>query len=206
MRDDAYATPADYRAAITPDRDNGDDVAIGEDLTAVSRYLEGRLARWFNRDTAVVDRIYTVSWPGQTLRIDDLADLAAGPAPAIQIDAEPDGVFEVDLTPADYELLRYDARQGPDPWPYTEISLPVWRSRSFTKNARVKVSGFWGWPAVPVAVKVAVVRLTSMLRLESAWATRRLPEGMDAAIETSMDAQVLLRTLANSYAKRWVLV
>lgn len=206
MRDDAYATAADYRAAITPDRDNGDDVAIGEDLTAVSRYLEhpGRLGRWFNRDTAVVDRIYTIKWPGQTLEIDDLAELA--PAPAIQIDAEPDGLFELTLDPADYELLRYDARQGPDPWPYTEINLPVWRSKSFTRNARVKVSGWWGWPAVPVAVKVATVRLTSMLRLESAWATRRLPEGMDQAIETSMDAQILLRTLANGYAKRWVLV
>lgn len=52
---DAYATAATYRD-ITGKTDTSEDAEILTDLKAVSRFLEGRLHRFFNKDAAERER------------------------------------------------------------------------------------------------------------------------------------------------------
>ena len=193
--DSAYATAEQYRAAI--DRtDTSDDDEILLDLKAISRYIEGKLQRFFNKDAEDVSRIYTCPKTSDTLRIDDLSELTS-----IEIDTNIDGTYNVTLDSDDYELLPVNANLGPEPRPYTQIWLTDWGDYSaFYKGQRIKVTGKFGWPSVPEAVKRATIHLTAILRLETPRATRRIPE-LGEAIEASPDAQHIIRQLTDNYRR-----
>ncbi len=195
---DAYATAAEYRAAIGK-TDTGSDAQILLDLTAISRYLEGKLERFFNKDAADVTRVYIVPASGTELRIDDLSTTPT----SIKIDEDGDGSFddETALTSSDYELLPLNADKGPEPRPFTRIGLTSWGDYgSWTKGQRVQVTGKFGWPAVPQAIKTACIQLTGILRLETPRATSRVAELADV-IEASPEAQRLIFQLQDNYRR-----
>lgn len=193
---DAYATAVQYRGIISKS-DIADDAAILVDLTAISRYMEGRLGRFFTQDAAAVSRLYVPSESTTVLRVDDLS---AAPS-SVKIDDDDDGVFtdETALAAADYELCPLNADKGPEVYPWDSIRLTPWGSRSyFPAGVRVQVTAKFGWPAVPSAIQRACIHLTAILRLESPRATRRIQE-LDQVIETSPDAQRIIRQLTQQY-------
>ena len=195
---DALATPAQYRAVIGK-TDTGQDADILTDLKAVSRYLEGKLGRFFNKDASDATRVYVVPRTSTDLWVDDLS---AAPT-TIKIDEDGDGSFtdEVYLDSADFELLPLNAALGPEARPYTRIRLTEWGDYSqFVKDQRVQVIGKFGWPAVPEAVQRATIHLTAILRLETPRATRRISE-LDGTIEASPDAMGIVRQLTDDYWK-----
>ena len=193
---DAYATAAEYRASIGK-TDVADDDEIKDDLKAISRYIEGKLGRFFNSDAEDVSRTYTCPATSDTLRVDDLP---ADPT-SIEIDTNTDGTFDETLDSDDYELLPVNADKGPEPRPYTRIRLTKWGDYgAIYKGQRVKVTGKFGWPSVPEAVKRATIHLTAILRLETPRATRRIPE-LGEAIEASPDAQHIIRQLTDNYRR-----
>jgi hypothetical protein len=195
---DAYETAANYRTAIGK-TDTGSDTQILTDLTAISRYLEDKLERFFNKDAADVTRIYEVPASQAELRIDDLS---AAPT-SITIDEDGDGSFtdETALTSSDYELLPLNAAVGPEARPYTRIGMTSWGDYgSWTKGQRVQIIGRWGWPAVPQAIKTATIQLTAILRTESPRATARIPELCDV-IQASPEAQSIIRALTDNYRR-----
>lgn len=219
---DPYATAAQYRSTLDKS-DAGDDADILLDLTAVSRWLDKKLGRFFTKDAAPVARVFTLpgslraalaaaplGWAesenpwvhgvfSRTLSVDDLS---AAPT-AIKIDQDDDGLFtdETALAATDYELWPLNAPLGPEPSPYTAIVIPQWSTvGGFPAGARVQVTAQWGWPAVPQAVVQATIHLTGILRLESPRATQRVNE-MGEVLGTSRVAQDIVEKLARVYAK-----
>jgi hypothetical protein len=191
----AYETAANYRAVVGS-TDSGKDAEILIDLTAVSRYLEGRLGRFFTKDATPVARVYLPPTNSATLRVDDLA---AAPT-AIKLDTSGDNTFATTLAATDYELLPLNAARGPEVRPFTVIRLTPWGNYSgFLTTQRVQVTAQFGWPAVPVPVKRATIHLTAILRLETPRATNRIPELGDA-MNASPEAQHIIRQLTDSYA------
>ena len=55
---DPYATAEEYRAVISPDRDDNDDALITTDLVAISRYLDGKLGQCFSQDDEDVTLVF----------------------------------------------------------------------------------------------------------------------------------------------------
>ena len=196
---DSLITAAEYRA-IAEKSDTSDDADVLLDATAISRYIEGRLGRFFTGDAGDVTRVYTVPVLGQRLYVDDLA---ADPT-TIKIDEDHDGSFtdETALAAADYELHPINAALGPEVWPYTSIVLTDWGTKgSFAKGQRVEVVGTFGWPAVPQAVKQATAHLTAILRLESPRATNQIAPMADVmgVLSTSRSAQDIVQRLIEQY-------
>jgi hypothetical protein len=198
---DAYATAATYRGLISKS-DTGEDAEILTDLTAVSRYMERRLGRFFTTDAANVERVYqTTQYSNQpkSLFIDDLVSVNH-----IKVDTDDDGSFsdEDAWASTDYELLPRNAADGPEAGPYTEIFIPSWSTKDSWGNHRVEVKGKYGWPSVPSAIESACVQLTGILRLETPRATRSVNVGAETVLETSRQAQEIVTAMMAVYAKR----
>lgn len=194
---DAYATVSQYRSVVGK-TDTAQDEDIQIDLTAISRYLDGKLGRFFTKDIDDVARIYV---PARNLVEITVDDLSTDPT-SIEIDEDDDGTYTTTLAETDYELLPYNADKGPEPWPYTRIGLTPWGNYScFYKGIRVKVTGKFGWPTVPESIRQATIQLAAILRLETPRATRRIAELGDV-METSHLAQNIVQQLVRQY-KVW---
>lgn len=194
---DAYASSIQYRAVVGM-TDTGKDSEILIDLKAISRYIDGKLFRFFTKDATAVARIYIPAESTLAIWVDDLAVVPT----AVKLDTGGNGLFAITLATADYELLPLNANRGPEPRPYTRIGMTPWgKYSSFSAGERVQVTAQFGWPAVPDAIQRATIHLTAILRLESPRATRRIPE-LGEAIEASPDAQSIIRQLTDQY-KVW---
>lgn len=193
---DAYNTASVYRTMIGK-TDSGQDADILIDLKAISRYLEGKLGRFFNKDAADVARAYVAPATASSIWIDDLS---AAPT-SIKIDDDQDGVYETALAATDYELWPLNADKGSEPRPFMKICLTPWGTRSaFYEGDRIEITGKFGWPAVPDAIQRATIQLTAILRLESPRATQRIPE-LSEAIEASPEAQKIVYALIDNYKR-----
>lgn len=194
---DAYATVAEYSATRGKLSDQ-DHAAITRDLKAVSRYIDiatGRIAG-FNRDATAVARVYIPPRTSPELLIADLVSVSA-----VVVDSSMNGQYGETLTASDYELQPIDAPDGPEAWPYTSILATPWGNRaSWLRGMRVKVTGIWGWPAVPSAIATATIELTAILRLESPRATNSITE-MNQVLGTSRAAQSIVGELVNGYGR-----
>ncbi len=193
---DAYATAAQYRA-VTGKTDTSQDANVLIDLKAVSRYIDGKMGRFFNVDASDVARVYV---PADNLKSLWVDDLSATPT-TIKLDTGGDGTFTTTLEATDFELLPLNADKGPEPRPYTRIGMTPWGNYSgFEKNIRVQITGKFGWPSIPVAIQQATIHLAAILRLESPRATTRIAELGDV-METSRDAQNIIYKLADRYKR-----
>lgn len=210
---DAYSDAATYRAVVGKS-DTAEDDAILVDLKAVSRYLDRKLGRFFTKDAAAVARIYVVpgdanhslmlGWSsaagdGRMLFVDDMA---AAPT-SVKVDTDGDGLFtdEDALAITNYELWPLSAAYGPEPEPYTALTIPAWSTATlWPAGRRVQVTAQWGWPAVPEAIARATCHLAAILRLESPRATTRVSE-LGERLGTSKAAQTIVDELAAVYGK-----
>jgi hypothetical protein len=218
----AYATPANYRAVVGK-TDSSDDAEILVDLQAVSRYIDREYGRFFTSDVTPVARVYAVPWDtahlppldwaaglvdpreyarGPWRRLLQVDDLAAAPTSVI-VDEDGDGLFaDAPWSSTTYELWPLNAAVGPEPEPWTALSVPPWSAKGgFPAGARVQITAAWGWPAVPAAILRLTCHLAGILRLESPRATTRMNE-MDQVISTSKAARDLLANLAPRYGRR----
>ena len=188
---DAYATAAEYRAAIDK-VDTSEDAEVLIDLTSVTRHVEKRLAgRFFTKDAAAVVRIYKPKYP-DILEVDDIVSVTS-----IKVDADLDGTYETTLTTSEYELLPRNAGDGSEPSPYTSIGR---LSGSWSTSSRVEVTAVFGWPAVPAAIKSAVIQLTAMLRLETPRAQSQVSD-LGAVISVNASARNLIDNLIVDYGR-----
>jgi hypothetical protein len=196
---DPYATAAEYRAAIKK-TDTAQDAVILTDLKAVSRYIEARAGRFFNKDAAAVARTIIPGYGGAIL---DVGDIAALTDLSVVVDQSATGSFS-GLTPLDaskYQLLPLNATLGPEPKPYTQLFIPSWSTAyHWSPSAPVQVTAIWGWPAVPDAIKRACIELTGILRLETPRATRTVNVSVNEVMSTSRLAQDIISDLVLMYS------
>lgn len=166
-----YCTLADVKAALRiPNADTVDDSLLETAVESASRLVDGFAQRsFFAGGTAV--RYFT---PDSMLlcEIDDLVSLTQ-----LASSTNLDGNFDRVWTSNEYQLEPLNNKvDGLIGWPYTRIravtGIYISANSYFPINnseASVKVTGTWGWSAVPAAIKQATILQSSRIfkRLDS---------------------------------------
>lgn len=143
-----YATVPELKARIGI-TDAVDDTTLNAVLEATSRGIDNYCGRFFYQTSAATARYYT-ALDDDSVLIDDCVSLSA-----VATDADGNRVYEYTWASTDYDLLPENAAAGSEP--YTEIATSPLGNYSFPVGVRkgVKLTGVWGWPAVPAPVKEA---------------------------------------------------
>jgi hypothetical protein len=204
---DAYATAAEYKAEVDKTI-AADDPAVSRDLLAVSRWIDREVSggpgaqRFFTKDAAGVARDFRPVSGLDYLAIDDLS---AAPS-LVQVDDSDAGTPNITITSGDYELWPLNAPKQPEPQPYTRIYIPAWSAREpWVRGRVVRITGQWGWPAVPGAIKDATIWLTAILRLETSRAQSTVTE-LGQVFGASMQARGIVEKLMQAYSRKPLLV
>lgn len=227
--DDPYCD-ATFYGQVVPRKDTGQNDAITDDLKAVSRSLiDLHLGQFFNKAETVQERFMFApsesgpgvlgnSWTTGQRGITELempAPLADKTDFVLKTDDDGDGICETVWTiDTDFLLTGFGGEDDlnpeldPEPRPWTHILIPRKTTTAASKywfypGQKMSMEGYWGWPAVPVAIKVATAQLTAILRLDSPRATARVPEAINAVIQTSMAGQRIISDLQQHYRRRW---
>jgi hypothetical protein len=150
--------------------DASDDLEITLAVQAACRSIDEITGRYFWRGTAtrtyVPESIYYQS-------TDDLVSVTS-----LNVDRDGDGVYEETWAQGtDYQLQvspgHFNAAAKGEAWPYTGFSIAgpkfipvVW---PFSHLDRIQVTGAFGWPSVPLAVKqAALISAADLFRLKDA--------------------------------------
>jgi len=171
-----YATSSDFKQWIGI-ADSVDDAVLAAVLDQASRDIDNYCGRVFNQSTAATARYYTAQRAGELL-IADCVSLSA-----VATDADGDRTYEDTWAATDYDLLPENAAAESEPEPYTTIAVAPDGDYAFPVGVRkgVKLTGVWGWPAVPGAVKQACL-------LRAAWIfnRRNTPLGLAGSADIGM--------------------
>lgn len=166
-----YVTRAQLKATLSLSGETFADADIDAALTAASRMVDGYCRRrfWADADANQV-RLYTPSLPGR-VAIDDLVTLTA-----LEEDLDLDGVYETPwVLGTDFVLAPANA--AADGLPYTQVVVhPAGNRRfgSFRYPNTIRLTGKFGWPAVPGEV----VQATSILAGRLLKRAREAPLGV----------------------------
>jgi hypothetical protein len=160
-----YATLAQVKSALRI-TDQIDDSLLNTAIESASRWVDGWCDRSFVKATsAVTSRDYTPTSTFGVIYIDDCVQVTE-----VRIDDDLDRTFSKVLLPIDYLLEPVNEQRYGLTLPFTRLRpyedgyWPTFRDRP-----TVRVSGRFGWPDVPVAVREATILQASRLftRLDS---------------------------------------
>lgn len=140
-------------------------------VTSVSRWIDNYCDRHFWQTSAGVARVFDAC--GQyTLEVGDVTAVTE-----VATDDDRDGVYETVWAGTDWQLTPAGAPTAPEAKPYRKVkslgrAFPL-RTVETDREGLVRVTGTWGWPAVPVDVYQACL-------LQSGYIVRRKdsPEGV----------------------------
>jgi hypothetical protein len=134
-----------------------DEYELQSACFAASRAIDNICERFFSRvpDTRTFESqgYYKVDLP-------EYCDLVS--ITTLKTDATGDGVFETTWDPTDYQLLPQNALGPPEPEPFTRIKavgtklFPI-PFLALTRTDLIQVTGVFGWPAVPQAIRQATL-------------------------------------------------
>lgn len=224
--DDAYATIQDYRNNVERTNQTQDEM-LRSYLKLASRYLDKELHQSFNKSIDLEDRFYMPVHRGNPrapyltgglgyaetenpwlyLRADpnlDIDPLYSAEDLEISVDTNRDGGFTTVLGPTDFQLLPRNNPSRSEPHPYYRLML-TWFSPStnavWLPYAEVKVTGYWGWPAVPEAIKAATIELAAIWLFESPRATMTIDE-LNRVVRASPNAQNIVERVLRVYDRK----
>ncbi len=197
----AAATAAEYRLEHNKD-DESEDGIIETDLLGVTRYISRRLGQTFGKDAADVARLFYIPRLGdaRTWYFDDITLVSLT---ELKTDENGDDTVDTVWTEdTDFRCWPLNAPLGAEPEPYTGLHIPLHANTSlwWTANKLVKVTGIWGWPAVPEPIKRGVIHLTAILRLETPRAKREVSP-MGEVLGASPVAQSIIYDLIRDYGR-----
>ena len=163
----AYCTLADVKGALRiPSADTVDDAMLTIAINAASRQIDGECDRVFYPEEGV--RVY-VPESSILVNTDDIQTVTT-------LETSSGDGFTVTIPSTDFQLEPLNGQAGGIPGPFTRIRatgaflFPVFSQRSVNLDeATVRVTGTFGWPAVPDAVKQAAILLSIRIfkRLDS---------------------------------------
>lgn len=136
----------------------GSDLEIYGACFAASRWAEQWCERHFWRTASSEVRTFE---PGDLycLRLPEFNDLVS--VTTLKTDASGDGTYETTWTTGDYQLQPVNPGAAPETKPYTRIRavgsqlFPWIVSGILARRDLIQITGVFGWPAVPSAVKQA---------------------------------------------------
>lgn len=149
-----YVELEQAKAAISMSGFNHADGDLQRALSSASRAVDDICGRRFYSDTDATSVRYFTPTNACSVAIDDLVSLTT-----LATDATGDGVYETTWSASDYSLEPINASL--DGFPYTEIIKKMYGSRYFPVGVQnsVKVTGKFGWSAIPPQVESATLML-----------------------------------------------
>ena len=157
-----YATLAEVKAALRI-TDSIDDSLLEMAIESASRLIDAYTARsFYNAGTAARYFVADTDW---LTNIDDAISITE-----VATDTSADGTFDIIWQASDYQLEPLNGRVDGLVVPYNAIravdsyTFPIWGGEGL-----VKVTGTWGWNAIPTAIKQATIIQSSRIfkRLDS---------------------------------------
>lgn len=124
-----------------------------------SRWIEQHTERIFWR-TLSSSRTFVPDC-STSVRLPAFCDLVS--ASAVKTDTAGDGTFATTLSASDWRLLPYNPAAAPEQLPYNEIRLTTgsFPTGGLGRPDSVQVTGIWGWPRVPSAIRSAAAILAA---------------------------------------------
>lgn len=179
-----YCTLAEYKLWNTIGTTNTNDDGVIEDIIeSVSRQIDNICGRHFYATTAIV-RYFKADYKGQDLLFID--DLSTTSSLSIASDDDGDGTYENTWSSADYNMLPYQPQNSA---PYTMIETAPQGNFVFSAQKKGnKITGLWGWTAVPDDIKVACLIMTD--------AEYHAKDGQNLSTTTSITAGGIVLTPA----------
>jgi hypothetical protein len=140
----------------------GDDSTLDAQLLEATGFVSEKLGRVFNQSTAGEVRYFTGNGTGK-ITIDDLVSLTQ-----IAVDQALDGTYSTTFATSAWAVLEpYNAAIYGKP--YTSLRLLSVGSPTLTTwptyERAVRITGTWGWPAVPEVIRALCIRRTQEIRL-----------------------------------------
>jgi hypothetical protein len=148
-----YATLAQVKNALRL-TDNIDDLAVQDAINAASEMVEGYCGRTFGTATAV--RLYAAD-DSEVVQIDDLVSLT-------ELKTASSSISGIDTVwTSGYQLEPLNGFVDGKYWPSTRIRAigRVWPING--QQALIRVTGIFGWSAVPASVTQATIIQASRL-------------------------------------------
>jgi len=181
-----YCSLADVKAALRI-TDTIDDALIENSINAASRMIDQYCNRYFYSGQAGEVRYYQAN-DGFMCWIDDLQAITE-----LKTAVTDPTIFDTTWASGDYQLIPNNQRANGAYSPYTAITatdnylFPVW-----AEMALVKVTGTFGWSAVPQPVQFACIIQASRLfkRLESPLGVAGVSEIGIMRVGSSIDGDV----------------
>ncbi len=158
-----YATLAQVKAALRIS-DNVDDALLEMAIESASRAIDGHAGRYFY-SSGTATRYFSAE-DDYVVQVDDLANSTI----TLQTANNSDGNFVYTWGTADYQLEPLNGSADGITTPYTRIrAVGQYIFPIDGGEALIKVTGAYGWPAVPIAITQACVVQSSRLfkRLDS---------------------------------------
>jgi len=158
-----YASLAEVKAALRI-TDSIDDSLLDMAVESASRLIDGFAARQFYSSGSAVR--YFVAQDDFVVEVDDLVNGTV----VIQTAQDADGVFDTTWDTNDYQLEPLNSVLDGIAWPFNQIRAVgdyLWPISG--GEALIKVTGTFGWPYIPIAIKQATIIQASRIykRLDS---------------------------------------
>lgn len=155
-----YATVAELKSTLELSGESFADPDLTLALTAASRAVDRATSRRFWADTGTSNVRYYTPNNGEVVWVDDLVTLTE-----FAVDANLSGTFTAWTQTTDYYLEPLNAAQEVPARPYTSVRVAPFTSRylatGYTRS--VRVTGKFGWSAVPDEVKQATKMIAARL-------------------------------------------
>lgn len=193
MITNGYATLSEVKAALRI-QDSIDDSLLEMAIESASRLVDGYANRnFYNAGTAV--RYYAPETSDFSY-IDDLISISS-----LETSSKLDGTYDRTWTATEYQLEPLNGKvDGLSGWPYTSVRavMPPYSPTagvffpSYQGVATIKITGVWGWTAVPMAVKQATIIQASRVfkRLDSPLGVLSSPDLGYIRVGTRLDPDV----------------
>ena len=158
-----YATLAEVKSALRI-TDSVDDTLLEMAVESASRLIDGYAGRFFY--SAGTATRYFVAQDDYNVEIDDISSSTI----TLSSSNNADGVFNNIWSVNDYQLEPLNGIADGQPFPFTSIrAIGQYLWPISGGEALIKLTGVYGWPSVPIAIKQATIIQASRIfkRLDS---------------------------------------
>lgn len=147
-----YATLAQVKSALGI-TDSFDDTLIELATESASRAIDSYCARVFYKSASDETRYYAPR-DSYLVEIDDLVSLTS----LYTNSDDTQSSYDIQWTSEDYQLEPLNGLRDSQPFPYTQIrAIGDYTFQNLNGEASVKVTGIFGFNAVPIAITQATV-------------------------------------------------
>lgn len=157
-----YASPGILKSRLgIGATDTGDDFELHAACFAASRAIELHTHRMFWRTAAGVARFFDAD-DRHLLRLPPFNDAVS--VSEVATDDGASGTYATVWAGTDYQLLPLNPSAAPETRPYEEVAairrtFPITCPGTASLRGRVRITGAWGWPAVPWSIRQAAAIL-----------------------------------------------